>query len=80
MSSDASLDSSSGERPHSGAAERLLLTPEQVADALAIGRTRVYEMMAAGTLPSIRLGHSRRVARHALVRFVEELCEKAARG
>jgi excisionase family DNA binding protein len=55
-------------------AGQLLLTPEQVAEALAIGRTRVYELMASGALPSIRLGRSRRVARHALSRFVDELC------
>lgn len=53
---------------------QLLLTPEQVAEALAIGRTRVYELMASGALPSIRLGRSRRVARHALSRYVDDLC------
>jgi excisionase family DNA binding protein len=58
-------------------AGQLLLTPEQVAEALAIGRTRVYELMASGALPSIRLGRSRRVARHALSRYVDKLCATA---
>jgi excisionase family DNA binding protein len=62
---------------HLGASQ-LLLTPEQVAEALAIGRTRVYELMASGSLPSIRLGRSRRVARHALVHFIEGLSEAAS--
>jgi len=57
-------------------ASQLLLTPEQVAQALAIGRTRVYELMASGALPSVRLGRSRRVARHALCRYVDALHDR----
>ncbi|MGD0085427.1 MAG: helix-turn-helix domain-containing protein [Acidimicrobiales bacterium] len=55
---------------------QLLLKPEQVAKALAIGRTRVYELMASGSLPSILIGRSRRVPRQAVVRFVEDLCSR----
>lgn len=62
---------------HLGASQ-LLLTPEQVAEALAIGRTRVYELMASGSLPSIRLGRSRRVARHALADFIDRLSADAS--
>lgn len=62
---------------HLGASQ-LLLTPEKAAEALAIGRTRVYELMASGSLPSIRLGRSRRVARRALVHFIEGLSEAAS--
>jgi excisionase family DNA binding protein len=54
----------------------LLLTPEQVAEALAIGRTRVYAMMASGVLPSVRIGHSRRVTRHVLAQFIQDLCAR----
>jgi excisionase family DNA binding protein len=74
-------DSSDGRRSPRGHTQngvsQLLLTPEQVARALAIGRTRVYELMASGALPSIRLGRSRRVACHVLDRYVEELCTSA---
>ena len=33
-----------------------LLRAEEVANALRIGRTKAYEMMAAGELPVVRLG------------------------
>jgi hypothetical protein len=33
--------------------------------------------MASGALPSIRLGRSRRVARHVLSRYIDELCAAA---
>jgi len=36
--------------------DRLLLKPDEVAQILGLGRTTVYEMIAAGTLPSVRLG------------------------
>ena len=41
--------------------ERMLLSPGEVAEVLGIGRSRVYEFLAAGTLPSIRVGRSIRV-------------------
>jgi len=41
--------------------ERLLLSPSEVAATLGIGRSRIYEFLAAGTLPSIRVGRSIRV-------------------
>jgi excisionase family DNA binding protein len=53
--------------------EPLLLTPEEAAEALAIGRTKVYELVAAGELESVRIGRSRRVPLEALHRFVESL-------
>jgi len=50
----------------------LLLTPEQAAEALAICRARVYELMRSGELGSIRIGASRRVPRQALDAFIEQ--------
>jgi excisionase family DNA binding protein len=52
--------------------EKLLLTPAEVAATLGIGRTRVYEMLARGELPQMRIGRSIRVPRHALARWVDE--------
>lgn len=45
---------------------KLALRPAEVADALGIGRSKVYELLAAGTLPSIRVGASVRVPTEAL--------------
>ncbi len=52
---------------------RLLLTPEEAAQALGIGRTKLYRLLADGFLPSIRIGGSRRISTEALDRFVHSL-------
>jgi len=41
--------------------ERVLLTAEEVAEALHIGRTRVYDLIAAGEITSVKIGHLRRI-------------------
>ena len=55
--------------------ERLLLTPEDAADLLSIGRSKLYELIGDGQLSSVRIGASRRVPMSALVEFVESLQE-----
>jgi excisionase family DNA binding protein len=52
---------------------RLLLRPEEAAERLAIGRSKVYELLASGELASVRIGTSRRVPTDALQRYVAEL-------
>lgn len=52
--------------------DALLLTPEEAAQALAICRARVYELMRAGELGSIQIGASRRVPRQSLRAFIEQ--------
>ncbi len=51
---------------------RLVLRAEEVAEELGIGRWKVYEMMATGELPTIRIGRLVRVPRAALERWIEE--------
>ncbi len=41
--------------------EKLLLRPTEAADAIGVGRSKVYELLASGELPSIRIGGSIRV-------------------
>jgi excisionase family DNA binding protein len=53
--------------------DKLLLTPEQAADVLSIGRTKLYELLATGELTSIRLGGCRRIPADAIRQFVAEL-------
>lgn len=55
------------------AVRRLLLTPEQAAQALGIGRSFVYELLRSGQLESVRIGTCRRVPEAALHDFVEQL-------
>lgn len=52
--------------------ERLLLTPQEVAETLRISRSMVYDLMAKGELPSIKLGVNRRVSVAALKRWIAE--------
>lgn len=36
--------------------QRLLLRPTEAAEALGVSRSKVYELIAAGTIPSVRIG------------------------
>jgi excisionase family DNA binding protein len=53
--------------------EKLLLTPEDAAELLSIGRSKVYDLIGDGRLASVRIDSSRRVPMSALVEFVEGL-------
>lgn len=52
---------------------RLLLTPEEAAKVLGIGRTKVYELMLSNALESVKIGSSRRIPTDSLARFVDAL-------
>ena len=47
------------------------LTPPQVARELGFGISNTYKMLAAGTIPSIRVGNRYYVPRSALMKFLE---------
>jgi excisionase family DNA binding protein len=49
---------------------RLLYTPDEAASCLAIGRTKLFALMADGTLPSVLIGRSRRIRACDLEAFV----------
>ena len=51
---------------------RLLLRPAEVAEALGIGRSKVYELIHSGQLPSIRIGGSLRVPIDQLTHWIEQ--------
>ena len=52
--------------------QRLVLKPSEVAEALAVSRGTVYEMIRRGEIPSIRMGRNVRVPRKALERWLVE--------
>lgn len=65
-----SLDSveargASGEQPW-------LCRPEVAARLIDVSRSKIFEMLASGELPSLKIGRSRRVPIEALRRWVEE--------
>jgi excisionase family DNA binding protein len=41
--------------------DQLLLRPMEAAEAIGVGRSKVYELLASGELPSIRISGSVRV-------------------
>ncbi len=54
----------------------LLVRPEDAADALGVGRTKVYELMRSGALRSVKIGGLRRIPATALAEFVAQLEEQ----
>jgi excisionase family DNA binding protein len=55
----------------------ILLTPEQAAASLAIGRTKVFELLRSGELESVRIGSCRRIPSDALEDYVFRLRRSA---
>jgi excisionase family DNA binding protein len=58
--------------------ESILLRLEEVAELLGLGRTKVSEMLAAGDLPTVRIGRCVRVPRRELERWVQGRITKAS--
>ena len=54
---------------------KLLLTVEEVAERLGIGRSHAYGYVMRGEIASIKLGRCRRVPLAALEAFVRDLDE-----
>jgi excisionase family DNA binding protein len=52
--------------------DRLALKPSEVGEALGICRTKAYELIRGGIIPSILVGASRRVPVESLKVWVEE--------
>lgn len=50
--------------------EKLLLKPNEVAEILGIGRSLVYELIAQGDIPSVRVGRCIRVRRESLEQWL----------
>jgi excisionase family DNA binding protein len=49
---------------------RLVLTVEEAADRLGIGRTLMYALVTAGEVESVRIGRLRRIPTDALDSYV----------
>jgi excisionase family DNA binding protein len=49
---------------------KLLLTVQEAAQALGIGRSVVYELLLAGDLSGVRIGRTRRIPVSELERFI----------
>lgn len=50
-----------------------LYTVREAADVLSIGRSHLYELMAAGKIRSVKVSRSRRIPHSALQEFLDSL-------
>ena len=59
--------------------ERLLLTVEEAARRLGIGRSLAWRLVRSGELPSVRLGRLVRVPERNLQAWLDRRCQGAER-
>jgi excisionase family DNA binding protein len=52
---------------------KLLLTPTEAAKALGIGRSKLYELIAKGVVPSITIDTCRRIVASDLDVYIQSL-------
>ncbi|MGI5492926.1 helix-turn-helix domain-containing protein [Microtetraspora malaysiensis] len=57
---------------------RLLLTVTEAAEALAISRAKLYQLIASGAVASVRIDGARRVPVAALTDYIARLAAKEA--
>lgn len=60
--------------------EPILLRPAEAATLLAISRSQMYELLASGEIPAVRIRRSVRVSVQALHRWVEQQERAASEG
>ena len=54
-----------------------MYTPTQVASVLMLSRSKTYELIASGEIPSVKIGWSRRIPAAFLNEYVKKLCALA---
>jgi excisionase family DNA binding protein len=60
--------------------DKLMLRPAEAADAIGVSRSKAYELISSGVLPSVRLGGSVRVPVEALRAWIAEQIQQAKRA
>ncbi len=56
---------------------KLLLTAEEAAHLIGVGRSKMYELLASGAIKSVKIGVLRRVPVGALEDYVAALIEQS---
>ena len=59
--------------PSQGTVPKLLLTVEEAADAMSLGRTLMYELVKDREVLSVKVGRTRRIPVFALEDYVKRL-------
>jgi excisionase family DNA binding protein len=57
---------------------QILMTVEEAAKALSVGRTQMFKLIADGAVSSVRIGRSRRVSVDAIRAYAKKLEDSAA--
>jgi excisionase family DNA binding protein len=52
-----------------------LMSTEELAKFLGLGRTRTYELLSTGIIPSVRIGRLRKVRRTDVDKYIESCLE-----
>lgn len=60
--------------------ERVLLTAEEAAERLGIGRTLMWRLIKTGEVESVQIGRLRRVPATAVQKYAERLINESERG
>ena len=60
--------------------DKLLYRPAEAAELLGVGRSKIYALLAAGEIPSVRVGKSIRVPAGELRKWVQERGSKPSDG
>jgi len=58
--------------------DKLLLTPEEAANALGIGRSKIYQLLRDGKVRSLRIGTCRRIPAAALPELIADMEDEAS--
>jgi excisionase family DNA binding protein len=61
-------------------ADKLLLSPEEVAEVLGVGPTFARDLIRRGELPSVRMGRLVKVPTVAIERYISRLLEAEQAG
>jgi excisionase family DNA binding protein len=51
--------------------QKLLLSPEQTCETIGVKRATLFKLLAAGEIPSIKIGRLRRIPVDGLKRYIE---------
>jgi excisionase family DNA binding protein len=55
--------------------DRLMLRPTEAAEAIGVGRSKIYELISSGQIPHVRLGGVIRVPVQALNQWIARQLE-----
>lgn len=55
----------------------LVLNVEDIADTLAIGRNKAYDLVKSGTIKALKIGQHYRIPREEFIKFVKDGAKSA---